>query len=59
MSLLQCRIEDKDILGLAYTYGKHFMDKGESDGANYCFSIVYELTHDEDIKKMIDSISAQ
>lgn len=50
---------DKDILGLAYTYGKHFMDKGESDGANYCFSIVYELTHDESIKKMIDSISAQ
>ena len=50
---------NKDVLGLAYTYGKHFMDKGEANGAKYCFNILYELTHDEKIKKMIDSISAQ
>ena len=48
---------NNDVLGLAFSYGKHFMDNGEAAGAKYCFSIVYELTKDEHIKEMIDSIS--
>ena len=47
-----------DILGLAYTYGKHFMEDGQNEAARYCIGILYELTQDEDVKKMLDSIPA-
>ena len=29
-------------------------DQGDAAGARYCWQITYELTDDEDIKKMID-----
>lgn len=47
---------DGDILGLAFAYGKHFMEQNASNAARYFFSIVYELTNDEEIKKLIDSL---
>ncbi len=50
---------NEHVLGLAYECGKHFAETGETEGARYCFSVLYELTHDEDIKKIIDSIPSQ
>lgn len=47
---------DRDVLGLAYAYGKHFFEAKQFDGARYFLSILYELTDDEEIKKMIDQI---
>ena len=47
---------DNDILGLSYTYGKHFMEEGQNEAARYFISILYELTQDDEIKKMLDSI---
>ena len=45
-----------DIIGLAYTYGKHFSDDGKGKVAKYFFNIVYDLTNDHSIKELIDSI---
>ena len=47
---------DKEILHLAYNYGKHYLDAGQKEPARYFLSILYELTDDEEIKKMLDSI---
>ena len=49
---------DDDVIGLAYTYGKHFMEQDEIEAAIYCFKIVYELTNDESVKKIIDRLEA-
>lgn len=46
---------NETILGLAATYGKSFLEKGEKQGAKYCLGILYELTQDNEIKKIIDS----
>ena len=45
-----------DILGIAFSYGKHFADDGEKEGAIYCFEIFYELTDDEKIKDLIETL---
>lgn len=47
---------DRDVLGLAYAYGKHFFEAKQFDGARYFLGILYALTDDEEIKKMIDQI---
>lgn len=45
-----------DVLGLAFAYGKHFAEDGQKEGALYCFNVAYELTDDEDIKKIMDDL---
>ena len=47
---------DEDVLGLAYAYGMHFAEKGQNEPARYFTSILYELTQDDDVKTMLDSI---
>ena len=50
---------DPDVLGLSYSYGKHFAEAGQYAGARYCWEITYGLTDDEEIKKMIESLPAE
>lgn len=50
---------DEDILGLAYAYGKHFVEQGENEPGRYFLSILYELTQDDEVKKMLDAIPIQ
>lgn len=45
---------DNDVLGLAYAYGKHFFEKKQYDGAKYFWTILYRLTDDEEIKRMLE-----
>lgn len=47
---------DKDILGLSYTYGIHFMEQNAKEGAKYCLSIFHDLTGDPKIKELIESL---
>ena len=47
---------DSEVLGLAYTYGKHYMEEGKSEPARYFLGILYELTRDDDVKRMIDTL---
>ena len=47
---------DPDVLGLSFAYGKHFAEQGDAAGARYCWQITYDLTDDEDIKKMMDKL---
>ena len=50
---------DQDILGLSYSYGKHFYDDRQFDAAEYFFAITYGLTGDAEIKKLIDYCTGQ
>jgi len=45
-----------DVLGIAFTIGKQCLENNQIDGVRYFMSIVYELTLDEEIKKIIDSL---
>ena len=47
---------DPDVLGMAYSCGKHFAENGDSAGARYCWQILYDLTDDEDIQAMMDKL---
>ena len=47
---------DKDVVGLAYAYGNRFLNDHRYDVAVYFFTIVYDLTHDDEIKKIIEDI---
>ena len=47
---------DPDVLGLSFSYGKHFAENGDPDGARYCWQITYDLTDVEEIKAMIDQL---
>ena len=47
---------DKDVIGLAVAYGRHFMENGQKEGAKYLFQIAYDLIQDEEIKKILDSL---
>ena len=47
---------DDDILGLSFSYGKHFYQEKASEAARYFLGITYDLTDDDEIKKMIDSL---
>ena len=41
---------------LAYSYGKHFLEEKEYNGARYCLGIAYELTDDKSIKEILATI---
>ncbi len=47
---------DDDILGLSFSLGKHFYQEKAAEAARYFLGITYDLTDDENIKKMIDSL---
>ena len=47
---------DNDVLGIAFTYGKHFLEDNQPDAAKYFLSIVYDLTKDKEIKSLIDQL---
>jgi hypothetical protein len=47
---------DDDILGLSLSYGKHFYQENAAEAAKYFLGIAYDLTDDDEIKKMIDSL---
>lgn len=47
---------DPDVLGLSFAYGKYFAEKGDAAGARYCWQITYDLTDDEEIKRMIKAL---
>ncbi len=48
---------DKDIIGIALAYGQEFMKNKMNDMAQYCFKIAYDLTEDDGIKELLDSVS--
>ena len=48
-----------DVIGVAYAYGKSFAEEGENDAAIYCFNIVYALTENEDIAKLIKMLETE
>lgn len=47
---------DNDVLGMAYAYGKHFFDQKEEEPARYFFTILYNLTEDQQIKELLDQL---
>lgn len=47
---------DDNIIGLSYTYGKHFMDEGDTELAQYFLGIVYELTEDGEVKGILNGL---
>ena len=47
---------DKDIVGLAIAYGKHFLNSMETEGARYCLTIAYELTKDKSIAEILKKL---
>ena len=47
---------DKDVIGLAMAYGKHFVENGQKDGAKYLFQIAYDLTRDDEIRNILESL---
>ena len=47
---------DRDILGLSYAYGKHFLEENEPNAARYFLSIIYGLTGEPDIKEIIEKL---
>ena len=47
----------EEILALARAEGKRFAEKGDADGACYCWSIAYALTGDEEIQSLIDTLA--
>lgn len=47
---------DPDVIGIAWSTGKHNFENGEDRTAGYFLKIVYELTGDEETKQMLDAI---
>ena len=47
---------DPDVLRLSFAYGKHFAEEGNTTAARYCWQITYDLTGDEDVRKMMDEL---
>lgn len=47
---------DDDILGLSVSYGRHFLEQNAPDAARYFLSIAYDLTDNEEIGKMLESL---
>lgn len=47
---------DDDVLGIAYAYGKHSLEEEQYEVARFFFTILYELTDDEEIKSIIDQL---
>jgi len=49
---------DDDILGLAVTYGRHFMERNDPESARYFLTIAYDLTSNEQLGEMIHKLPA-
>lgn len=47
---------DRDVIGLAFTYGKKYYEEGIYDAAKYFLQIGYDLTGDEDAGKVLEEI---
>jgi tetratricopeptide (TPR) repeat protein len=47
------------VLGLSLAYGKMAVERAEYEAAKFFWSIFYDITNDESIKKMIDSLPKQ
>ncbi len=47
---------DPDVIGIAWSTGKHNYEEGDLRTAKYFLNIVYELTKDEETKGMLDQI---
>ncbi|KAB0575625.1 hypothetical protein EI53_02113 [Fusobacterium naviforme] len=47
---------DNDVIGLSFSYGKHFFEEKNAPAARYFLEIAYGLTDDDDVKKMIDAL---
>ncbi len=47
---------DKDVLGIAYQMGKSCYEEKEYYGAYFCFHVLFELTKDEEIQKMLQQL---
>ena len=50
---------DEFVLGQMYNCGKHFQETNETDGAKYCFSLLYDLTEDPHIKEILDALPGE
>lgn len=50
---------NRDVLGIAVSYGKHFLEEGQTEGARAMFEIVYDLTDDKAIKELLDSLASE
>ena len=50
---------DNDLLRMMYAYGKHFLDGEQEAGARYCFALLYELTEDPEIKKILEDLGVE
>ena len=47
---------DDDIVGLSYSYGKHFLETNQKDYAKYFLTITYELTDMESVKELLEKL---
>jgi tetratricopeptide (TPR) repeat protein len=47
---------DEDVIGLAVSYGKHFLEQGALNAAKYFLSIAYDLTGSDDILNIIEQL---
>lgn len=47
---------DEDVLGIAFSLGKQAAEEGQKDAAQFFLGILYGLTEDGNIKKMIESL---
>lgn len=47
---------NRDVLGLAFTYGKKYYEEGNNEVAKYFLQIGYDLTGDEDAGKVLKEI---
>lgn len=50
---------DQEIVGIAVSYGRQAFDDGRKDVAHYFLVMAYDLTNDDNIKKMADEIEAE
>ena len=48
---------DGRVLGLAFSLGKMFNERGNKEAAKYCFEIIYDLVGGDELKKLIDELS--
>ena len=47
---------DSNLISIAFSYGQHTLENKEYETARYFLTIAYNLTKDEKIKEMLDSI---
>lgn len=48
---------DTEIMGLAYQYGKHFLEKNNKEAASYFLRITYELSKDPELKELLENLA--